>query len=337
MLILEELIDCGPSWFLKILLFIKEILNILSIGIPISLIVLMIVDMSKAVISSDSEKMAKSAKIAFSRLKYAVIVFAVPWIVSTIMNLLGFLGAENTYCLNITSEQINALEKNEEEEAKKLYEEMKQKIEDNNNNNNDDNNSNETEEIDYITINKKGCDGVVYFENNTFYIPNYSDIPAGKEGTQGSATSNYNKSFYELLQGLIDAGKKAGYTITASNTLFGSWRPYEIQAYFYCCSSGNGATYEIPEKYRVGNYKNYPPCTGKGSCNNGSFASEPGKSYHGYGIASDLGGTKAAKDWAKDNAHKFYLVFGNPNEDWHIQAANVIQGDNHGCTKKVNK
>lgn len=74
--------------------------------------------MSKAVISSDSEKMAKSAKIAFSRLKYAVIVFAVPWIVSTIMNLLGFLGAEYTYCLNITSEQINALEKNEEEEAK---------------------------------------------------------------------------------------------------------------------------------------------------------------------------------------------------------------------------
>lgn len=161
-----------------------------------------------------------------------------------------------------------------------------------------------------MTINKKGCDGVVYFENEIFYIPNYDDIPAGK---------------------------KAGYTITASNTLFGSWRPYEIQAYFYCCSSGNGATYEIPEKYRVGNYKNYPPCTGKGSCNNGSPASEPGKSYHGYGIASDLGGTKAAKDWAKNNAHKFYLVFGNPNEDWHIQAANVIQGDNHGCTKKVSK
>lgn len=112
MLILEinKFPSCGPSWFLKIILFLREFLNILYIAIPICLIILMMIDLSKAVISSDNDKMTKSAQMAIKRLKYAILIFAVPWIVSVVMSILGDIGVEYTSCLNITQAQVGVVE-----------------------------------------------------------------------------------------------------------------------------------------------------------------------------------------------------------------------------------
>ena len=52
------------------------------------------IDLSKAVISSDDDKMTKSAQMAIKRLKYAILIFAVPWIVSVVMSILGDIGIE---------------------------------------------------------------------------------------------------------------------------------------------------------------------------------------------------------------------------------------------------
>lgn len=361
MLILEinKFPSCGPSWFLKIILFLREFLNILYIAIPICLIILMMIDLSKAVISSDDDKMTKSAQMAIKRLKYAILIFAVPWIVSVVMSILGDIGVEYTSCLNITQAQVGVIEQREEKEEEEYYQELKNNLNNNSNsnsNNNSNNNSNSnsnnnsnsnsnsnsnnngnssTPNVDFIKINKKGCDGVVYFENGTFYVPKFSSIPAGTDGTQGSGPNNYNKYFYELLQQFLNDAKKAGFTITASTTLMGSWRPYEVQAYYYCCYTGTGAPYSVPQKYRIGKYANLPTCTGAGSCNGGNRAAKPGISYHGYGIAADLGGVSnntAASNWAKNNASKYHLVFGVPGEPWHIQPLKVVVGDNKGCT-----
>lgn len=337
--------NCGPSWMLRTLQFIKLILDVVYIVIPIALIILIIIDLSKGVISSDGDKISKATKLSISRLISAIIIFCIPWIVNFIMNVLGSLGINSVNCIKLEEEEIKALaDKKEEEEKieeeakiqaqKEIAEKHRQQLQKEQKDYDDGYDGSDDSSIptvkDFVKINKTGCDGVVYFSENTFYTPNNTVIPAGAEGTQGSAINNYNKYFYELLEALIEAGKKEGYTITPSNTHFGSWRPIEIQTYFYCCYTGNYAPFTIPKKYQ---YNGYSTCNGQG-CNSGNQAAKPGVSYHGYGIASDLGfSSNEAIRWAHKNAHMFYLNFAVASEYWHIQPANVIEGDNHGCTK----
>ena len=62
--------ECGGSGILKVLLFIKEIMNVLFIIVPIGLIIIMSIDLAKAVMSSDSEEMKKVTKITIKRIKH---------------------------------------------------------------------------------------------------------------------------------------------------------------------------------------------------------------------------------------------------------------------------
>jgi len=152
-----------------------------------------------------------------------------------------------------------------------------------------------------------GVDGKVTVKNGIFYIP--TTKTSGSSGTKGSSSFGYNKYFYARLNKLIRDAKKYGHTITAS-TGDGAWRSYDRQSYYYQCYL-------------------------KKNCNNGNYASAPGTSTHGWGIASDLKfSSKNAIYWAHDNASKYGLAFPYCNnvrnnndcvENWHIEPRYVYK------------
>lgn len=308
-MLLLDLAKCGPSGILKAVYFFKLILDVVFILIPIALIVLLTIDISKAVISGDEGVQKKSFKLGAKRLLYAVIVFCVPYIVSLVNLVLGDLGVDYSACYyDIDLDAIKQLEADEiaVEEAKKaarlaLLEKKKKEAKE------------EEEAMKQVTNpstpvpKAAGCDGYVYYENGTFYKPSNSSLN-GKSGSKGSAKYGYNKYFYSMLSKMVDDAKAAGYTIKPSTSQYGAWRPYENQLYFYNCYITK-------------------------SCNNGNLAAKPGRSMHGWGIASDLDyGSNSAITWAHKNASKYGLKFTVSSENWHIEPAS--QKTNDSVVKK---
>lgn len=118
---------CEEPDVLRTLFFGTIIADLIFTIIPIALIAMLIVDFSKAVVSGNLESQAKSVKLIPKRIMYAVIIFAVPWIVSTIMNFLSFVGLNAGSDYNICIKRARSgdfsfydklLE--DEEEAKKI-------------------------------------------------------------------------------------------------------------------------------------------------------------------------------------------------------------------------
>lgn len=309
---LLELANCGGSGVLKVLFFIKEIMGIIFIIVPIGLIVMMSIDLSKAVIASDAEEMKKTAKIVIKRIIYAIVLFSVPTIVSIFNLFLGELSS-NSYakCLSMASdiEAIKKLEENEKATALakiqaeaaaavvKGTETAKEKA-------NQDVASLLYSNYDGI-LKESGCDGVVYYENGVFYKPTSALVPSnGIAKTKGSGDYGYNKYFYELLKEFTSAAKKEGHSINFSTTNYGAWRSFEKQQELYNC------------------YK-------KENCNHGNLAAVPGTSNHGWGIASDLSynNSAAAIEWAHNNAKNYGLTFPLSNENWHIEPIVIKKDD----------
>lgn len=73
---------CSDSSILSLILFIKKILNVVKILLPVALIVLGMVDMAKAVFQSDDRQMAENKNKFLVRLLAAVIVFFVPTVIN---------------------------------------------------------------------------------------------------------------------------------------------------------------------------------------------------------------------------------------------------------------
>lgn len=110
----EGIVDvCTNPDILKVIYFAKLILDIVKIVIPIGLIIMGMIDFSKSVVTSDDGIQKKNMKLFVKRIIYAVLVFAVPWIVETLIVNLGNLtdGVNFTDCLeNAESECIEKLE-----------------------------------------------------------------------------------------------------------------------------------------------------------------------------------------------------------------------------------
>lgn len=119
---------CTNPEILKVIAFFLMIIDIVKIIIPIALIVIGIIDFSKAVISSDESAQKKSATLFGKRLIYAVLVFIAPWMIEVVMTTLGdLLGKEGmtnfTDCIT-NSENIfyyEQLANIKKEEEKKEY------------------------------------------------------------------------------------------------------------------------------------------------------------------------------------------------------------------------
>ena len=69
--------------------FLGIVLMVVKIVIPLILIILGMVDLGKAVISSEDKAISKSAKSLLMRLIAAIVIFFVPTIVSAIFGLIG--------------------------------------------------------------------------------------------------------------------------------------------------------------------------------------------------------------------------------------------------------
>lgn len=92
---------CTNPDVLRVIYFIMKLIDVVRIIVPIGLIVMGTIDLSKSVITSDDKGQKKNLNLFIKRIIYAVLVFAVPWIVKSVMVLFGDLtGGDNfTDCI----------------------------------------------------------------------------------------------------------------------------------------------------------------------------------------------------------------------------------------------
>ena len=104
---------CTNPDILRVIYFGRLIVDIVKIVIPIGLIIMGMIDFSKSIVTSDDGVQKKNMKLLVKRIVFAVLVFAVPWIVEVLMINLGNLteGVNFTDCLeNATGDCIDQLE-----------------------------------------------------------------------------------------------------------------------------------------------------------------------------------------------------------------------------------
>lgn len=84
----QILAKCADQDLLTILSVVHAAINVITFVIPIILIVMGIIDIAKAVTSSDEKKAKEAQKQFVTRAIYAVVIFLIPTIVSLLFNLL---------------------------------------------------------------------------------------------------------------------------------------------------------------------------------------------------------------------------------------------------------
>ena len=119
---------CTNSGVLKTILFIETFLKVILYVVPIGLILMVMIDLSKSVLSSDENAMQKNLKLASKRIFSAVIFFLVPTISKFAVNLASDTAiSDYTTCLTNTNniayyETLEAEKKKlEEEKTKEWY------------------------------------------------------------------------------------------------------------------------------------------------------------------------------------------------------------------------
>ncbi|MBQ8192823.1 MAG: hypothetical protein IJZ46_01980 [Bacilli bacterium] len=104
---------CINPEILKVIYFIKLLLNIVKIAIPIGLIIMGMVDFSKSVVANDDKIQKTNLMIFLKRIMYAVLVFVIPWIVEVLMIGIGNLTEKVNFtdCLeNADDDVIESIE-----------------------------------------------------------------------------------------------------------------------------------------------------------------------------------------------------------------------------------
>lgn len=133
MYILAEV--CNNPGVLRVIYFMNIILDIVFTILPIGLIVMLMIDFTKAVIATKEDEQAKSTKLVGKRIMYAVLVFMVPYFVQLVLLFLdevevlndGKIVFEYNDCLkNANSKQIDYFQKIEDEKEKREKEEKRQ-------------------------------------------------------------------------------------------------------------------------------------------------------------------------------------------------------------------
>ena len=335
-----QILFCDTLLSVRLIYLLKVALNLIRFVIPILLIIKITLDVYKGILNGNDEKQ-EILKKSTTRILAAIIIFLVPTFISLLFSFIGTFSSEGqTYKTTFTScynhvdiELVNKLKEIEnaklDEEAaaarknteifKANYEAYLRQTEEAAQKAALDNqsgvSSSSTYQSNLTDMNKQNS---VYIQNGVFYKPKYtSGKPSTYSGkncpsnplTQGYNNKyGYNNYFYTMLQNLIDGAKKAGYNLGISEQ---GCRSYSKQ-----------------ESY----YKNYE----KGR------AAKPGRSNHGWGIASDVNFYKNATsacsgprtrsncpgmawvhDHAKDYGLHFPLLNASYKEDWHIEPMNL--------------
>lgn len=124
---------CEKSNFLSVIFLIKEVINIISIVVPIILIIMMGIDIFKMVTSNDDSNFNLNIKKIIGRTIAAVSVFFVPTFVNLLLNLLNqqsySVGSCWTNANSSTIASFRALEEAERQLEKQRIEKEKQDYE----------------------------------------------------------------------------------------------------------------------------------------------------------------------------------------------------------------
>lgn len=310
----------------RLALIIKYAINITLIVVPIIIIILCMIDMSKVIFKPDNVK--TSLKTVVNRIIAGLIIFLIPTIIdfcftlvenydnSTILGYYNNTSIEKIKELEEEYEIAKVAEKNKENaelqdallkqyEADKKRAEQLEKIKEKY----QPADSNGSYSGDTVS---NGTYGSVEVVDGVFYLPNKrptsdSDIP------KQSGEYGLNPIFWERLSALISDAQKQGYTITVTS----GWRSYSSQL-----SLWNNST---------------RPCNERGN-----WVACPGGSRHGFGIAADLSfnGTScsggwdcnSAATWVHANAANYGLNFRMSWEPWHIEPAQITGGSFGSCT-----
>lgn len=135
---------CQNPDILRIILLFKKILNLVTILLPIALVIFLIIDLAKTMISGDEKQQGKTIKTIVNRIVFAMLIFFVPTIVNVVMSLIESAGikagTEYMTCFeNATIEKIEEQQKKQDKEDKEYEEQLKQNQSKNDNDDNDDN------------------------------------------------------------------------------------------------------------------------------------------------------------------------------------------------------
>lgn len=87
---------CSNPNLLRVIYFGYIIMQVIFTLVPIGLILMLLIDFSKAVIMANDDKVTKSTKIVVQRIVSAIVVFSMPWIVSALMSFVNSTGVSGS-------------------------------------------------------------------------------------------------------------------------------------------------------------------------------------------------------------------------------------------------
>jgi len=102
---------CQNPGILRIVLTIMNIVKLICIIAPIILILMLVIDIGKNVLSGDQEEIRKNLNKSIKRIIACILIFFVPLLVNVTIGFLGDLGVDYMRCIeNANSDYINQLE-----------------------------------------------------------------------------------------------------------------------------------------------------------------------------------------------------------------------------------
>ena len=121
---------CDDASFLATVLFFRKIVTIISIIVPIILVLLITIDIAKAVMASDDNQIKTVQKLALKRIIWGLVIFFVPLSVNAVFSLFDGKEVAGISCYNnATDEVVDALVQAEKESLLKYEEDTKKLIE----------------------------------------------------------------------------------------------------------------------------------------------------------------------------------------------------------------
>lgn len=96
----DDVNDAAACGVLTAVYYVRFVVKVLQIIIPIALILWGTIDMGKAVIAGDEKKMKEAQKPFIKRIISAVIVFLIPFIVTLVINIIPDSNQEFKSCWN---------------------------------------------------------------------------------------------------------------------------------------------------------------------------------------------------------------------------------------------
>ena len=324
-----QILFCDDPGVVRVIALIKTFLNIIRFVLPIILIIMVILDLYKNMISGNDNKESVIKKSG-GRIISCVIVFLIPTLINLVLKFFSTVEIYNddytndfATCYNEASiELANELQKNrdlklsEEEEKIKTESAVKyaeiiakeKAVQEANKKSNITSSSSGGTYYDKTTNTTKQ-NGGVYVKNGVFYYPKGESghgCPSNPTSQGYNNSYGYHNEFWNRLQKLKEGAIQAGYNLSFSKQ---GCRSYSAQQQ---------------------TYKKYASTPGR--------AAKPGNSKHGWGIASDVTFYKNSTDtcgknrtysncpgmkWVHENASKYGLKFpllnANYKEDWHIE------------------